>query len=105
MTPSGTVCDQGHGGAPVVDAEGNPVIYDAFDTSFEPMPDAPMVGTLDPWARVRKLEGKVALLASGNAQLRRALRGVVTHALPISDKGTAPWYQEALRALNTRGDE
>jgi len=102
MTPSGSVCDQGHDGAPVVDFEGNPVVFDA---SFEPMPDAPMVGAIDPWERCRSLEAKIALLASRNGQLQRALRGVVMHALCISDKGTAPWYQEALRALNTRSDD
>jgi len=98
MTPAGSVCDQGHGGAPVVDGQGNSVVFD-------PLPDAPMAGSIDPWERVRMLEGKLALLSSRNAVLQRALRGVVTRAFAISSRGTASWYQAALQALHTRNDD
>jgi len=43
-----------------------------------------------------------ALLVANNAQLRSALRKVMAQAKINSDMGTAPWYQEALRALGQR---
>lgn len=67
---------------------------------FESGPDAPTVlGLPDPWERVRYLEAKQVMLASSNARLKSALRGMVTHGFRWSDKGTAPWYQTAMRAL------
>lgn len=70
---------------------------------YEPMPDAPVPAPVHP-DRVQTLEMQVTLLASGNARLKRALRGVITHAFPLSDKGHAPWYRDALAALGTSDD-
>ena len=101
QSPYGIVCENGHGAPPLVDAEGRSVNYD-------PGPDAPTtndIATLNPWDRVRQLESKVMLLASNNSQLRAALRGMVRNVRPISDRGTAPWYQAGLRALNMMVDD
>jgi hypothetical protein len=44
-------------------------------------------------------------LASRVATLRRALRGMLTHTFVVSDKGTAHWYQEGMRALGTEAED
>jgi len=88
-SPGGMVCESGHGDPPLVSPGGVPV--------FDPLPDAPFPN-LDP-ARAKNFEARCTLLLGRVALLKRALRGMLTHAYRISDKGTAPWYQEALRAL------
>lgn len=92
---SGTVCANGHGGAPLVDSSG---------ARFEPFPDAAFPEAPDP-RRMQTLEAKVTQLGGQLAQARRALRNTMRVAFPLSDRGTAPWYQEAARALGSATDE
>lgn len=94
QTPHGIVCENGHGEPPLVGPDGMPV--------YDPLPDAPLPGPPDP-ERARTLEARVTALAGQVSRLKAALRGVVTHAFPISDKGTAPWYREAMSALGQVG--
>jgi len=93
MTPSGTSCENGHGGAPLLGDAGEAIL------SYEPLPDAPEPMGVNPWDLVRELEGKVAVLASQNTQLRASLRKMVRMTFNASNQGTAGWYQEAQRAL------
>ena len=95
QTPSGPACESGHGDPPLVDARGAPF--------YDPLPDAPLPG-ID-LERARTLEARCLELAGQVARLRRALRGVVTHTFPHSDKGTAQWYREALDALAMGDDD
>jgi len=68
---------------------------------YDPLPDEAFVDTPNPWEMAVKLEAKVAMLMSNNAELKRALRGMLNHPniKTMSDGGWAPWYQYARRAL------
>jgi hypothetical protein len=53
---------------------------------------------------MQKLEANATRLSGEVARLKRALRTTMRHAFPVSDKGTASWYQEAWRALGSSDD-
>lgn len=79
------LCAQGHRSSP-------PSVFFEHEALFEQG---------DPWERIRKLEGTIALLSGGQQRLRAALRRIMHEpaVVKISDHRMEPWYLQGMQAL------